>query len=414
MIKFKIYHPQLIRINIYLYSILNMNTDLLNKCIFNLFNHNDRPIWNINNEETHIINANSNIQDIIKNHKEKIDKIPKNIWNNCKKLINDFESLNIINHHNINIGIANHVPISRAFFKMWEIINDFKLLDFSNNLIYGALCEGPGGFIEAFNVYRKHKFTNIKDTIVAITLKNDNDTLVPAWKKSQRVLKECSHIYITYGNDNTGNLYNVNNIEAYINLFKEYKADLVTGDGGFDFSPDYNNQEINIIRLLWCEIVTGILSLKKNGNMVIKIFDCFEKITIDILYILSYYFQNVYIVKPLTSRPLNSEKYMVCKSFMNNYTEDDKTNMLQIVNNMNSIKYKSLIKNSIPTEFIECINVINTGFAFRQIRYINKIFNIIEKKYQDLSIIFKEKIVYSIAWCKKYGFNINYKSSLLT
>ena len=39
-------------------------------------------------------------------------------------------------------------------------------------------------------------------------------------------------------------IYIVENIKHYANLFKDEKADIVTGDGGFDFSDDYSNQEI--------------------------------------------------------------------------------------------------------------------------------------------------------------------------
>ena len=53
----------------------------------------------------------------------------KNIWNYNKKLINDFELLHIPDKNFDNMGIADYNPISRAFFKMWEIIHDFNLLD---------------------------------------------------------------------------------------------------------------------------------------------------------------------------------------------------------------------------------------------------------------------------------------------
>jgi 23S rRNA U2552 (ribose-2'-O)-methylase RlmE/FtsJ len=385
--------------------------ELLEKCIFKLYNHTDKPQWNLENQPSDIF---FEVESLLKKNKQRLDQIPKNVWNNFKKLINDFESLNIINKHNHNIGIADYIPISRAFFKMWEISNDFNLLDSSNNIVYGALCEGPGGFIEAFNLYRKQRHNNIKDTIVAMTLKNDTDVLVPAWKKSHKVLKECNHIYITYGADNTGSIYNIHNIQNYVKMLEEYKADLVTADGGFDFSPDYNNQETTISHLLYCEAITGILSLKKGGNMVLKMFDCFEKITVDLLYVLAYYFKEVNIVKPLTSRPLNSEKYIVCKGYLNNCDEHDKISMLHIAENMNNMNYVSLIKNEIPLKFIECINAINTAFAFRQIRYINKIFLIYDQKIHRMPILYKEKIVYCIAWCKKYGFPININTPLLT
>ena len=48
---------------------------------------------------------------------------------------------------------------------------------------------------------------------------------------------------------------------------------------------------------------------KKDKTFVLKIFDIFNKISIDIVYSLSYYYKTiVFIIKPNTSRYANSEK----------------------------------------------------------------------------------------------------------
>jgi cap1 methyltransferase len=44
-------------------------------------------------------------------------------------------------------------------------------------------------------------------------------------------------------------------------------------------------------------------------------FDTFSSLSIEILYLLSYLYETVYITKPLSSRPANSEKYIVCINF---------------------------------------------------------------------------------------------------
>lgn len=393
-----------------------MINELLEKAVFKFNNHNDSFIWN-----TNINKKNSNVSNYIENilldHKKMIDNIPKHVWNYNKKLINDFETLHIpTKNMDANTGIAGYNPISRAFFKMWEIISDFELVDNTKqNLIYGALCEGPGGFIEAFNFYRKMRKENYRDTIVAMTLKDPINNYVPSWNKSQKILKDCKHIYITYGADNTGNIYNIDNIKSYKNIFCDYKADLITGDGGFDFSNDYDNQEQVTAHLIFSEIVTGLITLNEGGNMIIKIFDSFKHITVDIIYILCKYFKNIYITKPFTSRPLNSEKYIVCKDFID-CSQSDINNMFIILENMNNHKIYRLLTNNIPVDFLKCIEAINIAFSFRQIRYMKKIFNIINNTniYKELDIFQKEKVVYSLEWCKKYKFPINKNSNLLT
>ena len=64
------------------------------------------------------------------------------------------------------------------------------------------------------------------------------------------------------GYDNTGNLYKVENIQYLIDTIKN-KCDLVTGDGGFDYSKDFNKQEQFSYHLIFCEIVSAFAILKK-------------------------------------------------------------------------------------------------------------------------------------------------------
>ena len=55
---------------------------------------------------------------------------------------------------------------------------------------------------------------------------------------------------------------------------------------------------------------------KKGGNFVCKIFDVFTPFTVDLLFILYKHFEHFSIVKPVTSRPANSERYVVCKNLL--------------------------------------------------------------------------------------------------
>jgi hypothetical protein len=91
--------------------------------------------------------------------------------------------------------------------------------------------------------------------------------------------------------------------------------DLITADGGFDFSKDFNRQEISIANLLWGQVCYAICLQKRGGNFVLKIFDVFYEHTVHILYILSSFYEEVNICKLKTSRVGNSEKYVVCRNF---------------------------------------------------------------------------------------------------
>ena len=60
--------------------------------------------------------------------------------------------------------------------------------------------------------------------------------------------------------------------------------------------------------------------LRKNGNAIVKIYDIYSRNSMKILYILTLFFDEVFIIKPYSSRPANSEKYILCKSFQHNNT----------------------------------------------------------------------------------------------
>ena len=51
---------------------------------------------------------------------------------------------------------------------------------------------------------------------------------------------------------------------------------------------------------------------KKDGNFILKIFDCFMNHTINKILFFIFFYEKTYIVKPKTSRYANSEKYIVC------------------------------------------------------------------------------------------------------
>ena len=92
-------------------------------------------------------------------------------------------------------------------------------------------------------------------------------------------------------------------------------VDLVTGDGGLDYSVNFNFQEQMSFHLLFCEIVSAFSVLKKGGYFVLKLFDIHTSNTLQMIFLLSNYFDEVILTKPYTSRPANSEKYIVCKGF---------------------------------------------------------------------------------------------------
>ena len=390
--------------------------ELLNKATIQISNHSFKPNISLS-ISSELPESPYDIKPLEKlnYYKNMIDEIknPK-IWDFCKKNSNEYELLHhYVKNRNINLGIANYDPISRSFFKMWEILNDFEIIDKTKkNITYGALAEGPGGFIEAFNFFRRRFSDNPMDQVNCITLKPYNGE-IPGWKNSHRIFKECSTYNISWGIDETGNLYKTDNIKYFSNLFKGNKAELVTADGGFDFSDDYSNQELSAFRLILAEVVTGLNILANNGSMVIKIFDIYHPATIDLIYMLAFYFKNVFIVKPYTSRAANSEKYLVCKGFKG-IEQDDINSLMNILDEYSIVeeqnKYvKRILTNEIPEDFHKVLKSNNIYHVAKQIKSLLKGLTLTKVKLSnnDINNIKNEQAIYSLAWCNKYKFPVN-------
>jgi 23S rRNA U2552 (ribose-2'-O)-methylase RlmE/FtsJ len=248
--------------------------------------------------------------------KDRIDEYSED-WDTYKKYTNPYEYI----HTTVPTRrrcVSQYKPLSRSYFKMIELAIQFRLFGQNAPIRTFHLAEGPGGFIEAARNMRN----NPSDLYVGMTLLHDDrDRNIPAWKKSHAFLRDNSNVFIETGADKTGDILSLAN---FVDCTWKYGStmDVITADGGFDFSIDFSQQEIHITKLLFAQICFALCMQKRGGSFVIKIFDSFMPHTIDILMILSSFYSRVYVTKPLTSRFANSEKYVVCKGFQFDHSGD--------------------------------------------------------------------------------------------
>jgi len=339
--------------------------------------------------------------------KSKIDENNKD-WDKMKKVTNPYELIHLShNKEKKNNSIARYIPLSRSYFKMVEMIHDYNLLDNKKSSITTtSLAEGPGGFMEAIYSYRKNNgnLNYINDKIYGITLPSTNK-YVPGWKKV--INNNKFNFHIKYGN-----LYNIEDVKNFTKIFDKDKSYLVTADGGFDYSIDFNNQEQLSYRIIFCEIVTALGIQEIGGNFVCKIFDIFTLFTMKMIYLLYYFYDEVYIIKPKTSRAANSEKYLIAKGYKG---IDDKTmNELYIIlENWNDDKYALDISGlKFGNDFIHFMNEYNKKYIENQLKYISKTIKYVNNRPEKEKYhrIVKKQINNAISWCKKYNIMVNKNS----
>ena len=359
------------------------------------------------NEEIPIPVISNSLAMYLYNMKEKLDKKEKD-WDIFKKYTNPYEYI----HTQLSYkkkSISKHKPLSRSYFKMIEIINTFDLVFDSRPINSFHLAEGPGGFIEALVELRKCQY----DKYVGMTILDElNDPSIPGWKKSETFLKQNKNVFIEKAADNTGNILSLDNYNFCRNKYGS-TMDFITADGGFDFSLDFNKQEINIAKLLFGQIAYAISMQKKGGCFVLKMFDTFMQHSIDLLYILSSFYDKVYIIKPHTSRYANSEKYIVCKGFTDipfeqysTYIEKTFENMLTSSGNLHIHRFLNLPISMLFSIKLEEYNAI---FGQQQIENIHYTIMLIDNKHKQDKIdsLINTNIQKCIMWCTKYNIPYN-------
>lgn len=340
--------------------------------------------------------------------KNKIDNIPSDVWKKIRWYINYYDF------------IIKEPIINRAFFKYWEIIQKFDLLTEQPKLVM-HLAEAPGGFIQGTNVYTRRKpkkRTVIVDgfmSVVKDTLKEPEiytmslDRYHPNYSKynlptyNEEVLKK--NVHVIYGKDHTGDICNMENFaffKSYIGSDK--KMDIITADGGFDEGDDFNNKEILHFKLVLYSVYYAFAFQKEQGSFLLKIFDMFTDFTRELILLLGEYYTEVYIYKPLTSRPTNSEKYIVCKGFkgLNSSVLD---NLEKVISEWDTTKVVSFVTST--PEARDEIDRISREIVSRQCSYLKSALSITSKQYfETLDSIKKIKLEKYLEWCKTYKFRL--------
>ena len=333
-------------------------------------------------------------------------------WEYYKKIVNPYEIVYTQKKYDdFPESVSSLKPLSRSYFKMIEMIEiiNFFNMPHLDNVRCAHVCEGPGGFIEALFDEAIKQRKRIQ-TSIAMTLKS-RQTNVPGWRRASQFLYKNRNVRILYGEDNTGDIMKPINQQFFIDycIHPSYggKMDIFTADGGFDFSCDYSKQEKMIFPLLLASTKIGLEVLKTGGVFILKIFDFYEKGTIDLLYLLSCHFTEWTLYKPAMSRPCNPEQYFIGKGYTG--ATDEVYDVLRLWCSMleNNQPVEALFKIEIPSEFKSVISDLRTLSFIRQTEYLEKVFFIINKSDASeathlIQNYLNNNIKTSYEWCVRF------------
>jgi 23S rRNA U2552 (ribose-2'-O)-methylase RlmE/FtsJ len=319
--------------------------------------------------------------------KSKIDEHYKE-WRNVKSCIHDYEYVYHSSYRKKNVSRV--CPVSRSYFKFREFFYDFDLnIEDITNVC--NLAEAPGGFIESLVHLSGKKEINIHaNSLLSL------DKSIPLWNNKIKGYK----INYLYGSQGTGDICDFLNIISMIKKVGKSTCELITGDGGFDYSSDYSNQEKNSLRLIYSEIFIAINLQRSDGNFICKIFDTFDIETLKLLYLLKLSYERVYLYKPKTSRNSNSEKYIVCLKFKGYNKEISNMMCRSFINLKLNIKLNK--------KFYETILKFIFDYTIKQVKSINNGISLINNGSMN-QYPSKKQLDFAISWCKKYDIDVNHR-----
>uniref|UniRef100_A0A3Q2HAL5 Cap-specific mRNA (nucleoside-2'-O-)-methyltransferase 1 n=1 Tax=Equus caballus TaxID=9796 RepID=A0A3Q2HAL5_HORSE len=177
-------------------------------------------------------------------------------------------------------------------------------------LYFADVCAGPGGFSE-YVLWRKKWHAKG----FGMTLKGPNDFKLEDFYSASSELFEP--YYGEGGIDGDGDITRPENITAFRNFVLDNTdrkgVHFLMADGGFSVEGQENLQEILSKQLLLCQFLMALSIVRTGGHFICKTFDLFTPFSVGLIYLLYCCFERVCLFKPITSRPANSERYVVCK-----------------------------------------------------------------------------------------------------
>jgi hypothetical protein len=182
------------------------------------------------------------------------------------------------------------------------------------------------------------------------------------------------------------------------------------------FKLSINNTEtiVQCDKQLIKTVLERIYNCKKGANKIIKISHIFSQVEIDIIYILSLCFNEVYIYNPASSSVFLSEKYVVCKDFKLTSTTYLNNIFRQILCEVKiaieqNAECVSLYNRKINNNYMNTLIEANSVIGQQQLEAINNTITLIEqgKKNEKIEALKKQQALKCAEWNKKFGVRFN-------
>ena len=234
-------------------------------------------------------------------------------------------------------GGLNQMFINRSAIKLANIdaILSFALTNPRVNanggmdhFLFADLCGAPGGFSEYIMKRIRSKGIGCACRGYGISLVGSNEHgKGVSWRLNDFCQIDNSfsiNYHVSKGSDGTGDLYNWENLKSFKNDIQcdlqkagipQRRMNLVVADGGFDAQRDSECQEELAQKLVLCELAAALELIDYGGTLIVKLFGCRTESIRMAMRSMSDIFDTMEMIKPISSRPASSERYVVFSQF---------------------------------------------------------------------------------------------------
>ena len=267
--------------------------------------------------------------------------------------------------------------LTNAWLKCWEILHEFKLIPY-HHAHFRIFCnaELPGAFLFAIHHYITSKTAHSEYEWFA-------NSLFPS---HESILGDEFGLYRRHNEkwlmnaENGGSVTDPTMIQIISDRLQG-SVDLYTSDIGIGLDQDsFHLQEERQAPLHLGQVICALKTLKKGGHMVCKMFMFFKPFSKWFLGKLMEVFEHLYICKPMSSRPGNSEVYLIGKGYKSQ--PEITSQLLEVLVNWNEA---SIENGDVIESFDAFLDELSFTIYERQIQTIQQ--NLI-----DVHLLYTEQI----------------------
>lgn len=262
-----------------------------------------------------------------------------------------------------------YVPnVSNAWVKYWEIYSEYELVKDGQFAFFNA--ELPGAALSAYAHWAAQHGYDITWRASSLAPDDTNTALLDVyglWKHNPDLW------LMTAGGDHTKHINNgdVTDIKNVLDFAARLGpaictnprpkitagVDFYSQDAGIGLADDeFARQEELNARVHLGANLCGLVTMRPGANFVSKQYTFFEPLTWQLIVVYAQLFREFWICKPLTSRPYNSEVYLVGKGFLGM----DRAVQQLLLARLADFSMSPLLNIPVPAEIVEFATTLTT------------------------------------------------------